>query len=339
MNNIAKLIYDSYKGNIPEKYAHVSKEARERAIKDEFFSVLGIENYESRTQFRRAWKKHKEEVYEIIEDVAIQTLLNGDYQKNLFFNQFVEIKNNVLGDKNEFYVEGVNQLEFVEFSGNHFDVRRQRVDVGSSFTTEIRDYGIKIYEYFERVVSGRSDFASIVIGITDALERKLSDIAYATFSISISNLPASFKVTGSYSNDDILIMLSHVQASNGVKPVLVGTSTALAKLQGKATIPVSDNMADKKNTLGYLDVWNGYTCMEISQGHKIGTFDFTMDNNKVYALTGDDKLVKLYLEGDVEVKEVNDGTTNADRSIEQDIIFKAGCAVAYNKMIGYIEVA
>lgn len=338
MNKIAQLIYDSYRGNIPTQYTSISAEAREEAIRKELFSVLGIEEY-SKKGFRKAWRTHKNEVYAIIEDICDQVMANGDYQKNAFFNQFVEVKNNALGDKNEFYVEGENQLEFAEFSGSHWDLRRTRVDVGNSFSTEIRDYGVKVFEYFERVASGRADMSTIVVGIADAMERKLADISQATFSTSIANLPTEFKVTGSYDETAILTMLGHVEASNKTKPVLVGTSVALAKLQGKSIIPISDKMADQKNEIGYLPIWNGYKCMEISQGHKIGTFEFTMDNTKIYALTGGEKLVKLFLEGETEVKEISDGTTNADRSMEQTVQFKAGCAVGYNKMIGYIEVA
>lgn len=339
MNNVAQLIYDSYRGNIPTQYTSVSKEARENAIRKEIFKVLGIEEYTTRKAFRRAWNTHNKEVYAIIEDVADQVMLNGDYQKDSFFNQFVEVKNNALGDKNEFYVDGENQLEFAEFSGSHFDLRRVRLDVGSSFSTTIKDYGVKIYEYFERVMSGRADISLIAIGIVDAMERKLSEIAQAQFAVALTNLPTEFKVTGSYSKDAILTMLSHVEASNGVKPILVGTSVALNKLQGKTDMRISDGMADTLNNVGILPVWSGYKCMEIAQGHKIGTFTFTMANDKIYAVTGGDKLVKLYLEGETEVKEVSDGTTNADRSIEQAVTFKAGCAVAYSKMIGTIEIA
>lgn len=338
MNNIAQLIYDSYRGNIPTQYTSVSKEAREEAIKKEIFSVLGIEEYASKKAFRRAWKSHKQEVYAIIEDVADQVMINGDYQKNSFFNQFVEVKNLALGDKNEFYVEGENQLEFAEFSGSHFDLRRTRVDVGSSFSPTMKDYGIKVYEYFERVMSGRASLSTIVSGIIDAMERKLAEIGQATFATAISNLPTEFSVTGSYNEEDILEMLAHVEASNGSKPILTGTSVALGKLQGKSQMPISDRMAEELNTLGYLTVWNGYRCMEIEQGHKIGTFTFTMDNTKIYAISGDAKPVKMTLEGDTEVKEISDGTTNADRSMETAVAFKAGAGVGYNRMFGYIEV-
>ena len=70
--------------------------------------------------------------------------------------------------------------------------------------------------------------------------------------------------------------------------------------------------------------------------NKVGTFEFTWDDSQVYILTGGDKLVKLYLEGDTETKEINDGITNADRSTEFTLQFKGGCGVAFNKMVGNI---
>jgi hypothetical protein len=337
-NTVSQLIYDSYKGSIPTKYATMDKSVREEAIRKEFLGVLGLETFEKNT-FRKAFRENKAKVFSIIEDIADQVMVDGEYQRNTFFNQFVEIKNLALGDKNEFYVDVKNQLEVSEFSGSHWDLKRRRVDVGQSFSLEMRNFGIKVYEEIERIMSGRADFAKLVSFIIDAVERKLADIAQTTFATAINNLPAEFTATGSYNEAKILEVLQHVQASSTIKPTIVGTSVGLAKLQNKSTIQVSDNMADEKNRQGYLTVWNGYPCMEIAQGHKIGGFDFTMDNNKLYALVGGDKLVKICLEGETEVNEIADGTTNADRTTEYTLQFRAGSAVAYSDLIGYIELA
>lgn len=337
-NTVAQLIYDSYKGEIPVKYASVDKSVREEAIRKEFLGVLGLEKFE-RNSFRKAFRENKAKVFSIIEEIADQVMVDGEYQRNTFFNQFVEVKNLALGDKNEFYVDIKNQLEVSEFSGSHWDLKRRRVDVGQSFSVEMRNFGIKVYEEIERIMSGRTDFAKLVSFIIDAVERKLADIAQTTFATAINNLPASFTATGTYNEAKILEVLQHVQASSSVKPTLVGTSIGLAKLQNKSTITVSNDMADEKNTKGYLTVWNGYPCMEISQGHKIGGFDFTMDNDKVYALVGGDKLVKICLEGETEVNEVADGTTNSDRTSEYTLQFRAGSCVAYTDLIGYIDLA
>ena len=339
MNGIAKIIYDTYKGNIPTKFASVSKSERDEAIRKEIFEALGIEGYE-RKAFRRAWRENKNKVYAIIEEVVNQVMVDGEYQKSAFFNQFVEIKNYALGDTGEFYVEGKNELIVQEFSGSHFDLRRQRIDAGQSFTVGMRDYGIKVYEYFERILSGRASIEELVVLLYEAIEKKLAEMAEATFMSAMTKLPATFKVSGNYDEENILEMLAHLEAVNGEKPILVGPKMALRKLQGIVGGEWSDGMKQTRNEALVLPVWNSYSCMEIAQGHKLGTFEFTMDNNKVYAISGSNtKIVKMVLEGDTEVKEISDGTDNADRSLETAVTFKAGVAVAYNKMIGEIALA
>lgn len=339
MNGIAKIIYDTYKGNIPTKFASVSKSERDEAIRKEIFEALGIEKFE-RKAFRKAWRENKNKVYAIIEEVANQVMIDGEYQKSAFFNQFVEIKNYALGDTGEFYVEGKNELIVQEFSGSHFDLRRQRIDAGQSFRVGMKDYGIKVYEYFERILSGRASIEELVVLLYEAIEKKLAEMAEATFMSAMTKLPTPFKVGGSYDEDAILEMLAHLEAINGEKPVLVGTKMALRKLQGIVGGEWSDAMKQNRNDALILPVWNSYSCMEIAQGHKVGTFEFSMDNNKVYAISGSNtKIVKMVLEGDTEVKEISDGTDNADRSLETAVTFKAGVAVAYNKMIGEISLA
>lgn len=337
MNKIAQLIYDSYKGNIPTQYATMDKTVREDAIRKEIFSVLGIEKYEP-TTFRKAWRKNKNDVYTIIEDVVDQVILDGEYAKDTFFNEFVEIKSNALGDKNEFYAEGTNKLEFAEFSGSHFDLKRRRVDGGQKFSTEVRDYGVKIFEFFERVASGRADMGKLVVLITDAVNRKMSDIAQGTFAQALNNLPSALKVTGTYNETNILKALTLVEGANGTTPILVGTKSALAKLQDKITVK-SDNMLDELNNNGLLTMWKGYRCVEIKQGINLGELTTTMSDTDIYVLTGGEKPVKIFLEGDTEVKEIADGITNADRSIEQAVIMKVGSAVCYNKLVASIQLS
>ena len=332
-NQIAQLIYDTYKGNIPTKFAQMDKNVREDKIRKEIFKVLGLDDYE-RVAFRRAMKVHDKEVFNIIEEIADQVLLDGEYKEEIFVKSFVEVKNSVLGDKNEFYSDVRNELELVEFSGNHWDLERSRIDVGGKMSPKIRTWGVKVYDEFERIMSGRSDFAKLITYIMEAVDRKICEIAKTTFMRGIGNLPAEFKYKGTYNKKKILKVVQHVQASTGIKPILLGTRVALSNLQDMTEF--STNMKDELNLTGGLSKWQGYDCIEIEQTHKVGTFEFTWDDSQVYILTGGDKLVKLYLEGDTETKEINDGITNADRSTEFTLQFKGGCGVAFNKMVGNI---
>lgn len=342
MANLGKLIYDAAMNNVPKEYSGISKKEMATEINKQILNVLGLEKYEARA-FSKAMRKHGVEVFEIIEEVANQVMANGDYLKDSFFNQFVETKNLALGDTNEFYVEGEGSLEVVEFSGNSFNINRDRYDVGETFGVTMKDFGIKVYEYAERIASGRADYGKLVSDITVAIDKFFSELAQSTFAKALTNLPSEFVASGSYDEEDIITLLQHVEAAGGTKPYLLGTTLALSKLQGITDVSVySDKMKNTLNQNITLPVWKGYRCVTIPQGHKKGTFDFTMENNVVYVLSGDEKPVKLCIEGDTEYKEIAnvwDGSMNADKSVEQTLTFKAGCRVAYNKMFGRIDVA
>ncbi len=336
---LGKLIYDSAKNRVPKEYSEYSVEDREQAIREKLFEVLEISEYEKKS-FRKAMRKHKVEVFEIIEEIIDNVLANGDYQKDAFYNQFVEVRNLALGDENIFYIEGEKRLEVAEFSGSHWDLKRERFDVGESFKVSMKDYGVKVYEYAERIAAGRVDYAKIVAEVAKAVDRKMNELAQATFVKAVEKVPAKFKASGSFDEEAIIEVAQHVEAANGQKPILVGTRLALRKLQGITDVAMySSNMKDAVNGNAILPVWQGYACMEVAQGHKAGTLDFTMPNDKVYVIAGNDRPVKLVLEGDTEVKEVADGMTNADGSVEEVVRFKAGVAVCYGGVIGEITLA
>lgn len=334
--NLGKLIYDSAMNNVPMEYANCSVKEREDAIREKLFEVLGVEGYEVNS-FRKAMRRNKIAVFEIIEEVIDNVLANGDYKNNTFYNHFVEVKNIALGDANEFYIEGGNILEVAEFSGSHWDLKRQRLDIGEALRVPMRDYGIKVYEYAERIASGRVDFGKVVAEIAKAVERKMAELAEATFAKAMEAVPSEFKVAGASDAEEILEVCQHVEVANGEAPILIGTKLAIRKLQGVVDV-ASDKMLDAKNEHGMMAVWQGIPCMEIAQGHKIGTFEFTMPNDKVYIVAGDAKPVKMILEGHTEVKEVSEELT-ADGAVENIVRFKAGCAVVYGGAIGEITLA
>ena len=340
MENLSVLIYENARGQVPAQYSQMNVKERDNVIREAFLETMGLTEGYSKKEFRQAWRENKNKVYAITEEIASQIMKNGELERISFFEQFVDVRNEALGDSVEFIVESENELEFAEFSGNHFDLRRTRVESHGFFTPTMRDYGVKVYSYFEQVASGRISFTDLCNKIEIAMRKKLAELAETTFTSALNNLPVQFKVSGSYDENSILEMLSHVEASTGQKPHLVGTVAALRKLAGVSDyLPLSTNMRDELNDNGVLSVWNSYKLIPLAQGHKIGGFEFTMDNNKIYALTGGEKPVAMLLEGDVEVKEVGDGVTNADRSLEQAIVFKAGCAVKYNKALGVITLA
>lgn len=339
--NYGKAIYTLAKGNTlaSSKYASVSPEEQFGMIRKEIFEALGIDENCGKKAFRKAVRKNKVLVYEIVEEIVDNILENGDYQKDAFFNQFVELKTRARDEDNKFYVEGDRELTVVEYSGSHFDLNRKRYDIGASFGVEVKTFGIKVYEYFERIMVNQDFFSDLVADVAKAVNKKLTELAQDTFATAITNLPTTFKpLGGSLDTESAIELVQKVEGVNGATPVILGTKLALEKFQAKV-LQTSEKSKDAINEVGFVREWQGTQCIELKQGIKNGTFEFTMDNNKIYVMASNTKLVKMYIEGDTEMKEIQDGVTNADRSVEYTIDFRAGACVAYSGMIGVIDLA
>ena len=333
MNEIAKLIIDNYNNDLPTQFSAKTKAERDEMIRQEMLDVLGMTKFDTMS-FRKAMRNPvtNVKVFEIIENVITEGIIKGTY-KNAFFDQFVETKTIDAGDINEFYVEPRHQLVAAEFSGSHFDLKRQRIDVGQSFSVEMRDFGIKVYEYLERVLASRCDFVTLVNLLQEAVDRKLREISYTTFEALLNRLPEQWTVSGSFDEAEILEVCAHIEADAG-EVTFVGTKIALNKLQGKVALPASDAMKNERNQKGYVSLWNGYRCIELEQVHKQGTFDFLMSNDEIYLIAGDTKPVKMAVTSGL-INETS-GYQNHDMSMEYTYTFQAGVSVVLDKAIGKI---
>lgn len=96
----------------------VSTEDANKAIRKVMYQVLGLEEGTKGRELRRAIRKHKTDVFEVIENTIEDMLVSG-WGANPFFNEFVEIKNAANGDVNEFYTEDKVILTVSELAGNH----------------------------------------------------------------------------------------------------------------------------------------------------------------------------------------------------------------------------
>lgn len=334
MNKTVKLMVDMQRGSITGQYASTTRAEQEEAIRGALFEVIGNSKPGTK-EYRQSMRRNEVAVYEIIEEMVDNLVINGDRVKNAFYEQFVEIRNLALGDSNVFYAEGVNTLSISKFSGGHFNISRKRVDIGEEFAVETSDYGIAVFEYLDRFLAGRCDFATLIALMMEAIDKGISEACYAVFADAITNIPTEFIFNGAYDEIRITETLGHVEAQNGAVPVLVGTRSSIAKLQNKVTDTSSD-MKDQKNTMGILEYWNGYRCLTLPQVHKQGTFNFAFDDTKILALPAGVKLVKLVLEGDSQVR---DEDKSADKTQTQTITFKMGIGCAYAGMPGTITIA
>lgn len=136
-NDFSQLMFDTAKG-----IEKVSKEEANKKIREVMFEILGVDENANRKELRKAIRRHKVDVFEVIEE-TVENLLVSGWGENPFFNQFVEMKSMNDGDTNIFYTPDEVILTVAEVSGNHHDLFRQRLGGGKSFAVKTSWYGIK----------------------------------------------------------------------------------------------------------------------------------------------------------------------------------------------------
>lgn len=326
---LVKLCVDTVKN--PSMVQNYSKGIDvSQAIRNEFFELMGTEK-----PTYKDLRKHSVAVFEIIEEILDQTIINGVNEDD-FFMQFAETRNLALGDQNEFYVPDNTLLVASKLSGNHWDITRQKLDVGQSFTVKTEAFGVGVYTHFFQFLTGRVDFAGLVAKVERAIKDKIAQEVAASFAGGAGYLPTEFKATGSYDEGKLMDIIGHVEASSGTTPVVVGTRKALAKITagGNAAL-YSEQMKNELNQTGRVSTYNGINMVQIPNVHKANTFEFAYDDSRLLVLPSTDvKPVKLVFEGDSMVKEVSDGLANQDMSMEYKFITRFGTALVFNTLYG-----
>ena len=95
-------------------------------------------------------------------------------------------------------------------------------------------------------------------------------------------------------------------------------------------------MKDERHTTGRLGMFEGIRLVEIPQRFANNdTSKKLVDNTKLLIMpVADNKFIKIYNEGDAQIKEVSDGNTNMDKTIEYEYQIKMGVATIIGKRFG-----
>lgn len=319
----------------------ISKEEANEKIREIMFEVLGVEPGCDRKTLRKAIRRHKVDIYEVIEE-TVENLLVSGWGENPFFNEFVESKSYADGDKNEFYVKDEIILTVSELSGNHHDIIRQKLNEGSTFSVKTSWYGVKIYTEYELFMAGRVDWAAFVQKIYEAFDKKMNDMVYqAVMEAGNKVLPVDqFTKTGALSEATkatLIELVEDVQTANGCEAVIMGTKSALAKLSNLTeTQWISNGMKEERHSTGRLGLWEGIRLVEIPQAFAPNdTTTKLVDNNKLLVMpTADNHFIKIYNEGESQISEVNDKETKMDMTLEYEYQMKMGVATVIGRKFG-----
>lgn len=340
-NGFSNLMFDAASG----VYAKSEAETNDK-IREVFRQILGVEENCSRKDLRKAIRKHKVDVFEVIEETVANLLVSG-WGDNPFFNDFVETRSMALGDTNEFYVPYEGILTVSEVSGNHHNLIRQRLGEGETFHVKTGWYGVKIYAEYELFMAGKIDWAGFVQKIYEAFDKKINDMVYeAVMAVGDKIVPTSqFVVTSALDTDAyerFITLVEDVQTATGEEVVIMGTKSALSKLNSMREIDwVSDAMKQERHTTGRLGYFEGVRLVEIPQVFANNdTSKKLVDATKLLIMpVGENKFIKLYDEGDAQMTEVTDKDTNRDYSIEAEYQQKMGIATIVGKKFGVWNVA
>lgn len=334
-----KLMIDTAKGINAENYTMTDSNT---AIRKRFSEILEISENASRKEIRRALRRHKNEFFEVIEDVLEDLRISG-WGSNPFFTEYTEQKNTALGDVNEFYVEDDSMLTVSKFSGNHHDLIRQKLGAGSVFTVPTSWYGVKTYTDFELMMIGKIDWAAYVQKIYMSWDNFVNGMVYTALMDAEKSLPAEFKKTGTLTMENVEELATLVGDQAGAEVVIVGTRTALNKLYKLFDANwISNSMKEERNTTGVVGYVNGIRTMMIPQVYEAGTRQPLIDNKTLLFMPvrPDFKPIKIVNEGDPYFNEVSDRETNVDMTVEAEYMAKMGVGVVLNLHYGvYKEIA
>lgn len=221
-------------------------------------------------------------------------------------------------------------------------IRRQRLGGVKETYIPTTLKGVKIYEELNRILSGRVDFNTFIEDVSKSFRKKILDDIYALW----SNATAAdfggttyFPVAGTYSEDSLLDLISHVEAAaNGQTATIIGTKKALRALKASIT-PLGDMAKDDLYSLGYLGRFYGTPVVATPQRHKYGSTEFQLDDDVLHIIAGSSRPIKFVYEGDPVIL-MGNPMDNADMTTEYMYCSKYGIGIVMaddNSGIGRYE--
>ena len=308
MKDIVKLAIDSFRGRV-EKY---STEQAQEVLRQ---ALIEANNGKTSLNYKDIRDGKCNGLFTLIEEILSKTVVEG-LQGDEVFNTLVEFRNVAEGDQNVFVVEDSNLFVVADAADGTQGIRRQRIGGSTEVSIPTTLKIVRIYEELNRVLSGRVDFNYFINKVGESFRQKLLNDIYAVWSGATADQLGGityFPTAGSYDEDDLLDLISHVEAAAGGKTAtIVGTKKALRNL--KESIQ-SDGAKDELHNYGYYGKFYGTPCVVTPQRHKIGSTEFVMDDNMLTIIAGDDKPIKCVTEGNP-LMITRDPVDNADLTYE-----------------------
>ena len=304
MKEIVKLAIDAYKGRVEKYSVGQSQEALRQAL-------VEANGGSTKLDYKAIRDGKCNGLFALIEEILSRTVVEG-LTGDEFFNALVDFRNVAEGDQNIFIVEDSNLFVIDDVANGTQGIRRQRLGGSNEVSIPTTMKMVRIYEELNRVLAGRVDFNHFINVVAESFRQKMLNDIYTLWSGATADDlggVAYFPTAGSYNEDELLELISHVEAAAGGKTAtIVGTKKALRALKDAI---VSDATKDDLYNLGYVGKFYGNPVVATPQRHKVGTTDFVFADDVLTIIAGDDKPIKFVYEGDPIVL-MGDPMQNAD---------------------------
>lgn len=276
--NFKKLTYNLNHGIDIHEYdddgnqRKVSKHEANKAIRKIIMEVCDLTEDDLRSNKRRerALELHHTEVYELLES-DIDFKVDTAFKESEWFNDFVDMRNVKLGDEEEFWSKEKVMLAVAEISGDHHDLTLQYLNEGTAHKIHTKKYGVKIGKDIDLILLGRIDFTELTDKIAEAFVYKVQELCYTGIYGAATKLPnnSQFVKTGALSastKDKFDTLLEDVGTANSAEVVIMGTKTALKKLNGLTEVDWR-SLSQKEDVAktGRLGTYEGTELIEIPQ--------------------------------------------------------------------------
>lgn len=304
IKDIVKVAVDGYKGKV-EKYSVA--QSQELLMK----ALVEANGGSTVLDYKKIRDGKCNGLFTLIEEILSKTVVEG-LQGDEYFNALVDFRNVAEGDKNLFLVEDKNLFVVAEAADGTQGIRRQRLGGVSETSIPTSLKVVRIYEELNRVLSGRVDFNDFINKVSESFRQRLLNDIYALWTNATAEQFGGvtyFPTAGAYDEDELLDLISHVEAAAGGKPAtIIGTKKALRNL---APSIQSDGSKNDLYNMGYYGKFYGTPVVAAPQRHKIGSTEFVMDDDVITIIAGDDKPIKVVYEGNPIVL-MGDPMNNAD---------------------------
>ena len=334
MKDIIKVAVDAYRGNVEQYSVGQSMELLQKAL-------IEANGGSATLDYKKIRDGKCTGLFTLVEEILSRTVVEG-LQGDEYFNALVDFRNVAEGDKNLFLVEDSNLFVVSEAADGTQGIRRQRLGGSTETSIQTSMKVVKIYEELNRVLSGRVDFNYFINKVAESFRKQLLNDVYALWSTATAEDFGGvtfFPAAGSYDEEELLELISHIEASAGGKTAtIVGTKKAIRNLA--PSIQGIDSQSDIYN-LGYYGRFYGSPVVATPQRHKIGSTEFALADDVLTIIAGDEKPIKCVYEGDPLVI-MGDPTLNGDLTQEYFYGEKYGLGIVLaggNAGIGRYQIA